>query len=402
MSPAVERAWRNYLDALEWARRFIFTREFSDHDRVRRAANQFLMQVQAVTYYWVMAPRVDYPRFYLNLFEPMVWNWAQPSADFRYRWGFIDGTQTYRIWGKRSNSLFLDIQVQPSIGSVDYAAFRKLPTVPYPIDRMQLGADGSFEIIASPDPHEGNWIKLDPTQDRVTLFVREAFYDWANETPSFMRIERVASTPPRPLQWDETEIVKHLEQAARFVKFIVDDWGTASFDVTYKDQGRQWNHFVWLHPAKNAGTNAAAIYSDMVYDLRADEALIIESDKPTSQYWSFCIADRYLQLSDFTYHQSSLNGHQAQIDSDGKFRAVLTQKDPGVPNWLDPVESVPYGFIQLRQYFQEKAVDLPRVTTVPFQAIRRHLPADTPHVSAAARARQLRDRSWAVLAMYGY
>jgi hypothetical protein len=62
MSPAVERAWRNYLDALEWARRFIFTRELSDHDRVRRAANQFLMQVQAVTYYWVMAPRVDYPR----------------------------------------------------------------------------------------------------------------------------------------------------------------------------------------------------------------------------------------------------------------------------------------------------------------------------------------------------
>jgi hypothetical protein len=402
MSPAVERAWRNYLDALEWARRFIFTRDLSDHERVRRAGNQFLMQVQAVTYYWVMAPRVDYPRLYLNLFEPMVWNWAQPSADFRYRWGFIDGAQTYRIWGKRSNSRFLDIQLQPSIGSVDYEAFGKLPTVPYPIDHMQLGADGSFEIIASPDPHEGNWIKLDPTQDRVTLFVREAFYDWANERPSFMRIERVALTPPRPMQWDETEIVKHLDQAARFVKFIIDDWGTAGFDVTYKDQGRKWNHFVWLHPAKNAGTNAAAIYSDMVYDLGADEALIIESEKPASQYWSFCIADRYLQLSDFTYHQSSLNGHQAHIDSDGKFRAVLTQKDPGVPNWLDPVESVPYGFIQLRQYFQEQAVDLPRVTKVSFQDIRTSLPADTPHVSTAERARQLRDRSWAVLAMYGY
>ncbi len=402
MSPEVERAWRFYMDSIEWARQFIYTREFSDNPRVKAAANQFIMQLQAVTYNWVMAPRVDYPRFFLGLFEPMVWNWAQPSADFRYRWAFIDGRQTYRIWGKRGTANFLDIQLQPSIGSVDLEAFRKLPTVPYPVDKMHLGSDGSFEIIASPDHHEGNWIKLDPAQDRVTLFVREAFYDWAGERPSLMRIERVASTPPAAPLWDEAEFIKHVMQAGRFVRFVADQWGVAGFDATFEAQGREWNKFIWQHPPANAGTNHAAIYHNMVYNLADDEALIIEVDRPSSQYWSFCLADRYLQLSDFTYHQSSLNGHQAKIDRDGKFRGVLTSRDPGVPNWIDPVDARPYGFIQLRQYFQAESVALPVVKRVKFDEVRRNLPGETPIVSPAERAQQLHDRAWSVLALYGY
>jgi hypothetical protein len=402
MSAGVERAWRDYMDALEWARRFIYTREFCDRTEVREAANHFLMQVQACAYNWVMAPRVDYPRFYLGLYEPMVWSWALPSPDFRYRWGFIDGRQTYRIWGKRGDARFLDIQLLPSIGSVDKEAFRELPTASYPIDQMVMDADGAFEIIASAEPQEGNWIKLDPTQDRMSLLVREAFYDWANDRPSLLRIERVASTPPRPIRWDEAEMIKHIEQVARFVKYIVEDWGVAGFERTLQVQNRTPNCFVWPNPPSNSGTNPAARNCNMIYDIGLDEALIIEADRPTSKYWSFCIADRYLQLADFAYHQSSLNGYQARIDSDGKFRAVLAQRDPGVPNWLDPVDIAPLGLIQFRQFFQDKAVDPPRVTKVRFSDIRSHLPLDTPYVSPTERAQQLRDRSWAVLSLYGY
>src|ERR1700722_17023319 len=66
MSPAVERAWRNYLEALETCRRFIFSCEFSDRPQIRAEAAEFLMQAQAASYSWIMAPRVDYPRFYVN------------------------------------------------------------------------------------------------------------------------------------------------------------------------------------------------------------------------------------------------------------------------------------------------------------------------------------------------
>ena len=236
----------------------------------------------------------------------------------------------------------------------------------------------------------------------MTLFVREPLYDWANDRPSLLRIERVTSTPPRPMRWDDAEMVKRIDQATRFIKYAVEDWGIAGFERTLANQNGTRNIFVWQNAPSNSGTNPAARYCNMIYDIGPEEALIIESDRPSSKYWSFSIADRYLQLVDFTYHQSSLNGHQARIDGDGKFRAVLAQKDPGVPNWLDPVDTVPLGLIMFRQFFQEQAVDPPRVTRVRFGDIRKHLPADTPYVSPAERAQQLRDRSWAVLGLHGY
>ena len=50
MSPAVEAAWRGYLDALETCRRFIYTRDFTDRPQIQAEANEFLMQAQAAAY----------------------------------------------------------------------------------------------------------------------------------------------------------------------------------------------------------------------------------------------------------------------------------------------------------------------------------------------------------------
>jgi hypothetical protein len=402
MSPAVERAWRGYLEALETARRFIFSRPFCERPEVREAANYYLMQIHAAAYAWTIAPHPDYPRFHLGLFEPMVWNWAMPCPDFRYRWAFVDGAQTYRIWGRKGDARFLDIQVMTALGALDKDAYRQAPTAAYPVDAMPADAESRFEITASPEPQDGNWIRLDPAQGRMMLFVREAIYDWANDKPALLRIERVGDAPPRPMRHDEVEMVARIDQAARFVTFVVEDWGVAGFDRAERNQAGARNTFVWHNAPSNSGVNPAARYANMVFDIGPDDALILECDRPTSRYWSFCIADRYLQLADFTYHQSSLNGHQARIDSDGKVRAVLSRKDPGAPNWLDPVDTAPLGVMQFRQFFQETAVEPPTVRKVAVSDVAAHLPPDTPKVTREARAQQLRDRSWAALGLYGY
>lgn len=402
MSPAAQRAWQTYTDALEWIREFIYSREFSDRDVVRRQANQFLMQMQAASYQWVMAPRVDYPRFYRNLYEPMVWNFGFPSPDYGYRWAFVDGSQTYRIQGKRGHYSFFDIQVQPLFGSLPDEEFVKLPTSFYSLDQMDVDADGRFEIIASPDPHDGNWIKLDPKQDRIALFVRECFSDWASARPSFLRIERLDTQQPGNLLFSEAAFVKRLEHAARFVKFIVKNWVGYAFDMSFANQERIVNRFATQNVPANSGVNSSATYHNMVFDIGAHEALIIESDVPTSQYWSFAISDRYTQVVDFMYHQSSLNGHQAHIDSDGKFRAVLSQMDPGIANWLDPVDTASLGLMQFRQFFQNKAVGIPKVTSVEITEVDRLLPKDTPRVSPEQRHQQLAKRATDLLSLYSY
>ena len=73
------------------------------------------------------------------------------------------------------------------------------------------------------------------------------------------------------------------------------------------------------------------------YRVAPDEALVIEVPVPRAKYWSIDLCNFWLESLDYANHQSSLNGHQAVVDPDGVFRAVVAHDDPGVPNWLDPV-----------------------------------------------------------------
>ena len=99
--------------------------------------------------------------------------------------------------------------------------------------------------------------------------------------------------------------------------------------------------------------------------------------------------DRFCTL-DWVNRQSSLNDAQAHIDSDGKFRAVISHRDPGVPNWLDKGD-YPWGVIQMRW---NRATDYPDPTIkkVLVSEVRDHLPADTPVVTADERQRRLQAR----------
>ena len=80
----------------------------------------------------------------------------------------------------------------------------------------------------------------------------------------------------------------------------------------------------------------------------------------------------------------------ALVDGDGWFRGVVSKQDPGVPNWLAKAD-YPWGILQARFY---RANQYPEatVTKVPVADVRKHLPADTPVISAADRAAQLRIR----------
>ena len=100
--------------------------------------------------------------------------------------------------------------------------------------------------------------------------------------------------------------------------------------------------------------------------------------------------DELWNAPEFIYRQSSLNGHQARVDGDGRFRAVIAHVDPGVANWLDPVGSR-QGML-IGRWYGCSSTPLPTLTRVPLADVRQHLPADTTTVTAAGREAQLRAR----------
>ena len=122
-----------------------------------------------------------------------------------------------------------------------------------------------------------------------------------------------------------------------------------------------------------------------------DEALIVETQLPEVRpYWNIQVNDPYFNAVEFVYRQTSINGHTARIDSDGRFRAVLAHKDPGVANWLDTggfTEGTLFG-----RWMQCSSQPLPSATRVKLADIRAHLPADTQWVTPAEREEALRKR----------
>jgi hypothetical protein len=85
-----------------------------------------------------------------------------------------------------------------------------------------------------------------------------------------------------------------------------------------------------------------------------------------------------------------VNGAQAWIDRDGRFRAVVAHRDPGAPNWLDSCGH-PEGMIQYRTVWARTS-PAPSVRTLPFRELSAALPPDHPRISPEQRRRQLRAR----------
>jgi hypothetical protein len=90
------------------------------------------------------------------------------------------------------------------------------------------------------------------------------------------------------------------------------------------------------------------------------------------------------------HRQTSLNGAQACIDRDGRFRAVLAHRDPGLANWLDTAGNRE-GML-IGRWYRCSSQPTPVLVKVKFEELARLLPADAPRVTAAERQARLRER----------
>ena len=138
-------------------------------------------------------------------------------------------------------------------------------------------------------------------------------------------------------------------------------------------------------------------YYDGIHEITDDEALILETELPTEcRYWQALVGDDRFCTVDWVNRQSSLNDVQAHLDGDGRFRAVISRRDPGVPNWLDKGD-YPWGIIQMR-FFRADEYPVPSIVKVPFDELaqspaRRHAGRSRRSSGVTSCARGARPRS---------
>ncbi|HVY86767.1 MAG TPA: DUF1214 domain-containing protein [Caulobacterales bacterium] len=396
VTDAAQRVWEDYLKTIDEARALALNSRWAA-DPVACGQAQYLIQMlQAFGFSVYMAPRQRYPHFYMQtIFLPFESGFGAPCPDFHYRWTFIDGSKSYRIWGKLGNTRWLELQAQRGfwgdanqsmLGTWDFDAFKVAP-------------DGSFEIIASPNRHDGNWIELDPAAANITVMLREAWYDWENETGVDIHIECLDRAADEPVSLSQAEVERRLKAIGSLTRFSV-DFFLKLVDRMISEGGGE-NKF-WaenMAEMKNVGGNPRAVYPKMLFALEDDEAIICESEIPNARFWSVQVADPFFQTVDYAYHQSSLNGGQIRLDGDGKARIVIARRDPGVPNWIDPVDNK-VGVFQWRWYVSDRH-PMPTAKKVKLADLREHLPADTPVVTVDQRRDTIARRAKAVRRRFG-
>jgi hypothetical protein len=393
ISPAMEDAWHLYLSGLTEIRENIYASPFARSATGQAEAHYLFHQLQAVAFNLAIAPLQHYPRFNVALaYEPLTYNWGGPCADFLYRFAFLDGSRTYRIWGERGSTPILDILALNGFWNDPADRFRPLGSVD--VDSVRR-ADGGFEILVSADPAVGAAIQLDPASANNTLLVREFFVDWESEAASTLRIEALDDGSAHPVTLSEAVMIERMAGAVRFMKTVLDQF---SWTLTQRVIDTVGLNVFSPSPHGQSGAKPAMTSNTMAFKLDPGEALIVELEIPNPKYWSIQLQDNWAQTKDYVHHQSGLNGRQAVADRDGRVRAVLSLNDPEVANWLDPVGSLEGSAIT--RWFMAK--DAPKIVTrrVGLADLRAALPAETVWVKKEQRAAALATRRMAALRRY--
>ena len=304
MSDKMANAWKAYDALLAGIREHLYSRSWAGRPDAQMAARHLFMQVQTCAFNIVVGSKRDCPNIGLHTgFLPLLYTHSLPSADFNYRFCLLDGSNTYGLSGKRNSSLLVDIQlINKFFGQPNP---EKLAN--YELDDFELKPDGSFEIILSAKPQEGNWIKLDPNSKDNTLFLREVVYDWDNELSINVDIERLNAGEKKTIVEDENEFIRRLDVAGNYIKFLLSHWSCSLSEELLEKYGTNIfsNEIFATNPG--AGNHPDAIYPGALYQLHAGEALIVECEIPKARYWNVQLGDPYWQVLDFTHHQTSLN-----------------------------------------------------------------------------------------------
>ena len=316
-------------------------------------------------------------------------SWGIDNPDCIYLYSALRGDATYRIRGHPGSARHLDVQVSRG-HFADAPHFGVITSVSR--EALEPTADGRFDLWIgreAPEAPNSSWLASEP--DAAWLLVRQYFADWETERPADLVIERVGARYPPPPP-DPRTIAARLGRLRRWL-----DAGARYFEGLARMSLELPANSIRFIDAREAGRGGLA---DLAYGLgnfrcAPQEAVILEVAPPPCAYWSFALGNGYWESLDWSRRQSSLNDHQARLDPDGVFRAVIAQGDPGVPNWLDP-QGHGRGTL-FGRYLAAQEVPQPSLTVVPLGELRSALPPDTPRITPEARSGRLRRRHRAAL-----
>lgn len=319
--------WEEFCDRLKAAGQQIMRPEAPSDPFTRAEGFRYLTRLTRIALDMFMECNdPEFPVFYRPSHETAKIGADNP--DNYYQRAQIDARHDYRISGTRGTVAYLGFVTlaggygedgqNVSTGAIDTHG------------GLTVNADGSFEVILSQRSRDGNWLPM--SEGTNTVLVRQTFLDRNTERKAEIRIERLDTTgKPQPLTAEK--VASNLDDTAAFVE------GTAR---VFADWSQSYlAHPNELPPADQAVCQAAGgdpniFYYHSSFSLADDEALVIDVARiPDCENWNLQVDNYWMESLDYRYHKIHVNKHTAHYNDDGSVRIVISERDPGHPNWLE-------------------------------------------------------------------
>jgi hypothetical protein len=283
------------------------------------------------------------------------------NPDTVYFHSYLRDDAEYVVSGIRGTTTDLSFQVLNG----DYSPVEVPDSLTAFDDRaFEVGADGSYEIRFGPGKAGPNYFTLGPGS--AMLVVREVYSDWSDEERGMIRIRRTDTTgsAPPPLTMDKMSKrygVAGKILLSRLKTFLAfPEWFYLKLPVNT------------LTPPRTTPGGLTTQFSSVGhYDLGPDQAMVVTVPKSDAPYQGIQLGTMWYISMDYINHQTSLTADQAKADADDQLRFVISERDPGVANWLECLGHR-RGYVQIRWQRLSReltAADGPTVEVMPIAEI---------------------------------
>lgn len=250
------------------------------------------------------------------------------TPDAHYHQAFIDGRATYRLTANRGTAPLIELTVYAGkIGLQDTS--RQVGALTE--QDLTVAPDGTFEVVLSPQPHPGNWLRTDP--DATLLYIRQYTHDWSTTRSATFSLRKEgvgADRPPLGL----AQVRAGMARAASYADKSVHTWA----GIVERRAAAGPNVFFEIPSAPDPSRPEMPIghrFSSGYFRLALDEALLVTFTPTDVPYWGLSVTNVWFEPLSYDDHQSHVNNRTVTYEADGSVRIVIADARRAAPNWID-------------------------------------------------------------------
>ncbi len=291
-----------------------------------------------------------------------------------YLSGPINGVDTFRLRGTRGSARWVSIIVGQT-GPPPYGDALFLPD-------LEIAEDGTFEVLVSPQRQPGNWLRS--TTSSNSLLVRQFYPTPDDVEPMVLTLENLTNDEEVPTRIALDTVVAGIRRATGMYTAML-----AMMQGELLGKGAAKNSFKTDigDPTSTSGGVPGGNAVTARWALEPGEALVVQVTPPEPcAYWDVQVGNGWYESFDYRHRFSGLTCEGAHLGDDGSLTLVVSDRDPGVANWLEAAGHRE-GHIAIRWQLTEGNLPIPetRVVNVHDVAALTGLPPVTPRERSRQR-----------------